>query len=232
MDVVRRRARELCRAALDRGEPVAWFDELYREAEEGRAVVPWADLRPNPHIVAWLDAHPVAIASNKPRVLDVGGGLGDDAEELARRGFTVTSFDVAETAVRRARARFAESCVTREVANLLSPPAHFARGFDLVVEAYTLQVLPPAERARAAVQLVDFVAPEGGLLVIARGRDPGDDPGAMPWPLLREEVESLAQGGLVLRTFEDFLDDEEPASPVRRFRAFFQRASEEDAQRT
>jgi SAM-dependent methyltransferase len=211
----RARARALAEEAIARGEVLAWFEALYREADAGTAVVPWADLVPNPHLVAWLDATP-AIGG---RALDVGTGLGDNAEELARRGMDVLGFDVAATAVARARARFPGSSVRYQVANLLDPPAEWRAAFDLVVETYTLQVLPPPERAIAVRTLRGLVAPGGTLLVIARGREPGEPEGAMPWPLTRPEVEAIAADDLRLATFEDFLDAEDP--PVRRFRAAF-----------
>ena len=89
----RSRARVLARDAIARGEALAWFEALYREADAGTAVVPWADLVPNPHLVNWLDAHPTIGG----RALDVGTGFGDNAEELARRGLAVVAFDVAAT---------------------------------------------------------------------------------------------------------------------------------------
>jgi SAM-dependent methyltransferase len=213
----RTRARTLARDAVARGEPLEWFDALYREADAGTTVVPWADLVPNPHLVAWLAVNPAAGG----RALDVGTGLGDNAEELARRGMTVVAFDVAPTAVAQARARFPGSPVGYCVANLLEPPAEWRAAFDLVAETYTLQVLPPAERRVAAAALRTLVAPGGTLLVIARGREPGEPEGAMPWPLTRAEVEAIGGGDLALVAFEDFLDDEDP--PVRRFRATFRR---------
>lgn len=213
----RTRARTLAQQAIARGEPTAWFETLYREAEGGGAVVPWADLVPNPHLVAWLDAHPVA-----GRALDVGTGLGDNAEELARRGLDVVAFDVAESAVAQARRRFPASRVTWDVADLLAPPAAWRGAFDLVAETYTLQVLPPAARAVAGRALATLVAPGGALLVIARGREPSEPEGAMPWPLTPADVEALAGDVLTLVAFEDFLDDEDP--PVRRFRALFRRS--------
>lgn len=57
--------------------------------------------------------------------------------------------------------------------------------------------------------------------MIARGREPDEPAGDMPWPLTGREVESIAGGGLALASFEDFPDDEAP--PVRRFRATFRR---------
>ena len=82
-------------------------------------------------------------------------------------------------------------------------------------------MLPPLERGAAARALRTLVAPGGTLLVIARGREPAEPEGVMPWPLTRGEVEAIAGDGLTFMTFEDFLDDEDP--PVRRFRATFRR---------
>jgi hypothetical protein len=58
------------------------------------------------------------------------------------------------------------------------------------------------------------------LLVVARGREPEDPPGEMPWPLTRAEVEAIETPELQRVGFDDFLDAEEP--PVRRLRAWFQ----------
>lgn len=206
----RRRARELAREALAAGEPTAWFETLYREAAEGTAVVPWADLVPNPHLVEWLDrARPRA-----GRALDVGCGYGDNAAELARRGFEVTAFDVSPSAVARARERFGDRA-RFEVADAAHPPEAWRGAFDLVVEIYTFQVLPPDARPAVARGLVACLRPGGTLLVVCRGRDEDEPaPEAPPFTLTPGELASI---GLPLRTFEDFVDDEDP--PVRRFRA-------------
>jgi SAM-dependent methyltransferase len=179
--------------------------------------VPWADLAPNPHVVEWLDRE----APPAGRALDVGTGLGDTAEDLARRGFAVVAFDVAATAVEAARRRFPASRIDWQVADLLRAPGEWAGRFDLVVECYTLQVLPPEVRPAAAAALVAAVAPGGRLLVVARGREPHEPRGEMPWPLTRAEVEAIAGREMRLESFEDFMDREDP--PVRRFRASFRR---------
>ena len=196
---------------------MGWFEALYREAADGTTVVPWADRIPNPHLVDWLETHPV----HAGRALDVGTGLGDNAEELARRGFEVVAFDVAPTAINEARARFPHSPVIYCVANLLAPPAAWRQAFDLVAETYTLQVLPPAARRDAIASLRTLVAPGGTLLVIARGREPDAPEGSMPWPLTRAEIEAIATAELGLAEFDDFLDAEDP--PVRRLRTTFRR---------
>jgi SAM-dependent methyltransferase len=205
--------RRLAREALERGEPLAWFEELYLADRETPGVVSWADLVPNPHLVSWLGD-----AAGAGRALVVGSGYGDDAEELARRGWEVTAFDVAPTATAAARERFPGSAVRYETADVLAPPPAWTAAFDLVVEAYTLQVLPPELRAPAAAAIAAFVAPGGRLLVVARGRDAADPPGEMPWPLVPDELRRLF-ASLELERWEDFADDEDP--PVRRLRATY-----------
>jgi SAM-dependent methyltransferase len=213
----RTRARALAAEALARNDAVGWFEPLYAAAARGEATVPWDDRVPNPHVVAWLDRE-----SPPPgRALDVGTGRGDTAEALAVRGHRVVAFDVSPSAIDQARRRFPASAVRWAVADVLSPPAEWDAAFDLVVECYTLQVLPPSARGRVIDALRRFVAPGGTLLVVARGREPDEPAGDMPWPLTRAEVEAVADAGLALVALEDFRDAEEP--PVRRFRATFRR---------
>ena len=216
----RQLARELAQAAIDSGEPLGWFEQLYAQAERsGLSVVPWADLEPNPNLVCWLNREHVN--GEGKRALVVGCGLGDDAEELRRRGFQVTAFDVSPSAITLAAKRFPGSKIEFVAADLFQPPESWARRFDLVHEAYTLQVLPLGLRPKAVSQLTGFVSRDGILLMIARARDEADEPGEMPWPLTYTEIEAATRSGLDRISFEDYLDDERPR--VRRFRAVYKR---------
>ena len=219
MSEARRNAGELARESIAAGDPIGWFEKLYVQAGGDPAAISWADLAPNPNVVDWLDDEQVNGAGC--RALKIGCGLGDDAEELARRGFAVTAFDVSKTAIEWCRRRFSGSPVEYVVADLMNPPNDWARAFDFVQESYTLQVLPQALRDAAIRRVARFVAPGGSLLVVARGREPGDPPGTMPWPLTRDELAGFTRAGLEELSFEDFLDDETP--PVRRFRAVYHR---------
>lgn len=218
----RARARQLAHAAVSRGEPLAWFEELYSQAESaGLSSIPWADLEPNPSLVEWLERE--QIDGQGMRALKVGCGLGDDAEELSRSGFDVVAFDISKSAVTMAKRRFPQSSVSYEVADLFHPP-DWAGRFDLVLESYTLQVLPAALRLKAMTKVASFVAPAGSLLLITRARDSGADPGQMPWPLTRSELGRLQKCGLKETRFEDYVDAEEP--PVRRFRVEYEKPSD------
>ena len=220
-------ARALAHQHLSHGDPLGWFEALYASASANPAAIPWADLKPNPNVVSWLDVRPVPKGR---RALKIGCGLGDDAEELARRGFDVTAFDVSPTAIDWCKRRFPATAVRYVVADLLAAPAAWDGAFDFVLESYTLQVLPPDLRPPAVRSLRRFLAPAGELLLICRGRGAGDGPGQMPWPLTREELDSCAaEAGLCERSFDDFFDGEVP--PVRRFRAVYQSAGDGAARR-
>jgi SAM-dependent methyltransferase len=228
-DANRAYARQLAADSIAAGDPTGWFERLYAAAEQGSATVPWADLTPNPHMVAaladvsGLPDVPVlaglALHPRRERALVVGCGLGDDAEFVASLGFDTVAFDVAPTAITGALKRFPQSTVDYETADLLKLPEAWAGAFDLVVECYTIQVLTGPARREAIRQVARTVAPGGRLLVIARARAEHDDPGTMPWPLTRDEVRSFQRHGLSEVSTVDFFDPEEPT--VRRWRAWF-----------
>jgi SAM-dependent methyltransferase len=215
----RRKAGDLARESLAAGDPVGWFEKLYAQADGDTGAISWADLAPNPNLVAWLDRE--KIEGDGRRALKIGCGLGDDAEELGRRGFLVTAFDVSRTAIDWCRERFPTSKVEYVVHDLLAPRREWEGHFDFVLESYTLQVLPAEVRAAAVPQVARYVAPAGELLVIARGRESNGPPGTMPWPLVRAELDGFTRAGLEETRFEDFLDAETP--PVRRFRVHYRR---------
>lgn len=216
----RTRARALCHEHTLQADPLGWFEPLYREAAGDDSIVPWADLEPNPHLVRWRERSRFELTGR--RCLKIGCGLGDDAEYLAGLGARVTAFDIAPTAIDWCRRRFPNSSVNYQVSDLFAPPEDWIEAFDLVLESYTLQVLPAEIRPRALHHIASTVAPGGTLLIICRGRGPDDPPGTMPWPLLREELQLPPESGLAEVEFEDYLDAESP--PVRRFRAGFLRS--------
>jgi len=207
-------ARDLANRSVGRGDPTGWFEELYRLAETRPEVIPWADEKVNPHLVTWAERN--GIEGRGRRALVVGCGYGDDAEWLANRGFRVLAFDVSPTAISAARRRFPDSRVDYREADVLGLPNEWIRAFDLVFEAYTLQVLPREPRAVAARQIA--ATAKDTLLIVARGRDEDDDPGQMPWPLTRRDLLPIRKQrpDLIQVSFEDYMDDETP--PVRRFR--------------
>jgi 2-polyprenyl-3-methyl-5-hydroxy-6-metoxy-1,4-benzoquinol methylase len=217
----RAKARQLAQEFAQRGDATGWFEELYTQAQGNEQAIHWADMEVNPNLVEWLDHR--NIGGKGKRALVVGCGLGDDAEELARRGFEVVAFDIAPSAIAWCWQRFPQSPVEYVVADVFDPPRGWRGNFDFVLEAYTLQVLPADVRSRAMTGIAGLLARDGTLLVICRGRSPGDPPGELPWPLTTEELEAFKSAGLRQVHFEDYFDQEEP--PKRRFRVEYQRPS-------
>ena len=214
----RDRARRLASEHIERRDATGWFERLYAVAEGDPEAVPWADLKPNPTLRAWLEGGAPAAGRH---ALVVGCGLGDDAELLAERGYTVVAFDISATAIAWARRRFPDSIVQYVCRDALAPTPGWNGTFDLVFEAYTLQVLPPELRATAIRRMAACLRAEGLACVVARGRGERDPIGAMPWPLTRAEMSAFVTAGLREVEFRDFLDDEVP--PVRRFLGLYRK---------
>ena len=212
----RAHARELAREAIARGDVTGWFERLYAESERDGFAISWVDLEPNPYLIEWLRRRTTPPGG---RALVVGCGYGDDAELLAGAGLDVTAFDLAPSAIARCHARFPESTVRYEVADVLHPPADWTRAFDFVFEAYTVQVLPGDARAACARSIGSFVGAGGTLLAVARSRADDGPEGSMPWPLTRAELDAFAVPGLELVHLDEILEPGDP--PVPRFVAEF-----------
>lgn len=201
-------------------DPTRWFEDLYRDAAGDMGKIPWADRRPNRMLVSWLERE--SPRGTGRRCIVVGCGLGDDAELLSRHGYNVVAFDIAPTAIDWAKKRFPSTRVDYRVIDLFNISDGLVGTGDLVFESYTVQALPASFRDQAVSSIASLVRERGQLLLLARGRDADDLlPDRPPYPLTIGDVQSFENHGLRCVSFEDLLDDE--ATPVRRFRALFER---------
>lgn len=199
-----------------------FFDGRYAAAQRDATKIPWEDNQPNPALVAWMNAIAPQQVRCGAQVIVIGCGLGNDARELISRGYDVTAFDISPTAISWAREIDPEHADVYHEVDLLNAPPKWRHRFDLAIEIYTVQSLPPISRVRVLRAMRELLHPHGALLLIARGADrPAAIEDGPPWPLTREELmEAVNAAGLALQgDLHDFLDEESP--PKRRFRGLF-----------
>ena len=157
-----------------------FFDGIYTAAGRNDAAVPWQNAVSRSMVDEWLTGFD---ASQHTNALVVAAGLGDDAAALAARGLDVTAFDRSPAAVDWAAERHAHHDITWATADLFMPPADWRAGFDLVLEVFTIQSIPPDRQAQAAKAIRSLTAAGGRLVVVALVRSPDSDPSGPPWPL-------------------------------------------------
>jgi len=177
-----------------------FFETVYDNAGRDAAMVPWADLRAKDELVAYLNTHPGA----GKRAVDVGCGLGDNAEAMADAGYETLGFDFSPKAIHWAVERFGDGSVDYQIGDLLNLPQHWVGAFDLVHECYTLQSIPPVTLGETIPAVCSLVAPGGTLIVYTRLRDDGSAIDGPPWPLERTSAQSFANHGLVLKSETPF----------------------------
>lgn len=198
---------------------VDFFESVYADAAGDASRVRWAGQRANPALVSWLNAVAPSLVRCGARACVIGCGLGDDAQALIKRGYDVTAFDCSPTAIAWARNRDAENARSYVQADLFNLPAKWRHRFDLVVEIYTIQSLPPEQHEAAMKSIAEVLSPHGHLLLIARAAEEGATGDERPWPLTEDELRRLcnAAGLNVMGDVSIFEDEEDP--PVLRMRA-------------
>lgn len=216
---IREHTKKLAAASLEKGDATGWFDVLYKEAAGDNEHIPWADLEPNMFLRAW--AEKTDLRGDGRKALVVGCGLGDDAKFLFDRGFQVTAFDISETAVEWAKRLHADTSIEFYAADLFAPLRGWSKAFEFVLEVYTIQPLPLEMRPRVIDAIADFVAPEGKLVVVTRGREDDEETIELPWAVSRRDLSQFERNGLRQTQFEEMFGDEE--EPVKRFVVEYQK---------
>jgi SAM-dependent methyltransferase len=209
----RKRTKAIAAEFAERGDPLGWFDALYRESAGDTEKIPWADLEPNKYLREW--AEKTVLRGEGRTALVVGCGLGDDAKFLDDLGFKVTAFDISPTAIDWARRLYKDSAVTFLVADLFDPPKEWYQAFEFVLEIYTIQPLPLEMRPKVIDAIANFVKLDGRLVVITRGREDDEEPVELPFPLSRRDLSRFDANGLRQTDFQIMPGDEDV--PAERF---------------
>lgn len=213
--------KQLATEALEKDQPSAWFEVLYTEAQGDVTQIPWAKLAPHPYLQEWLAHHQPFARGQKALV--IGCGLGDDAEALAKLGFSVTAFDISSTAIAWCQQRFPGSSVNYVVADLFAVPAQWHLGFDFVFECRNIQALPLNVRTKVISSVASLVAVGGKLLLITRVRDKEVEPSGPPWPLSDLELKQFENLGL--QQVQKAVYQESEQLNVKQVRIEYQRSS-------
>jgi len=175
--------------------PNDWFETLYSESNDSGSGVPWANMAPHPIFKKWIDES--SPLENEKTALVIGCGLGDDAIELETKGFKVTAFDVSESAIKLCKKRFPTSKVEFITADLIVGVSDWYMKFNLVLEIFTIQALPPKYEESLIQNISDFVSDNGQLIVItevqSKKRRYENGP---PWLLNNDYIKSFERNGL------------------------------------
>jgi SAM-dependent methyltransferase len=206
-DEKRARTRELAAEFNEKGDPLGWFDALYKESGGDPEKIPWADMAPNRFFKAWAES--TGLKGDGRRAMVIGCGLGDDAQYLHDLGFNVTAFDISPTAIDWAKRVYGDSEIQFKVADLFEPDRDWLGAFDFVLEIYTIQPLPMEIRERAIDAVAAFVAPGGRLLVVTRGREDDEEVEEVPWPLSKRDLSRFAKNGLQELDLQEIWDEED-----------------------
>lgn len=180
---------------IEENKPNDWFETLYSDSNKVGDGVPWANMAPHPLFKDWITKQPNTNDGNTALV--IGCGMGDDAIELELQGFDVTAFDVSNSAIKLCKTRFPNSSVEFIQADLIKGISKWHRKFDLVLEIFTVQALPPKYEKTLIKNITDFVSDNGKLIVITevqQGKRTYQN--GPPWLLNHEYIESIESYGL------------------------------------
>lgn len=206
----RERLRALAAEFEARGDTLGWFEAFYKESAGDIDQIPWADLEPNCYFRAWAES--TGLKGDGRKALVVGCGLGDDAKYLHELGFKVTAFDISPTAIEWAKKLYGDADIEFVTADLFRPPQNWVGGFDFVLEIYTIQPLPLEMRPQVIDAVAAFVAENGKLVVVTRGREDDVEPDILPWPMSRKDLSRFDENGLTQTNFVVMppVDEDEP----------------------
>ncbi len=107
-------------------------------------------------------------------------------------------------------------------ADLFDFPKDRRSEFDFVAEVYTIQALPVDLREKTIDAISRFVAPEGEMVVVTRGRENDEDVDGLPWALSFDDLSRFEKNGLKKINLTEMPGDEDV--PIRRFVVEYKRA--------
>ena len=181
-----------------------WFEEVYDSAKSDFASVPWANLQPKPELMTWLNENP----GDGRSAVEIGCGLGDNADALSSSGWKVTAFDISKSAIDWSKKRFPDTKVQFHCHDLMNLPTEWSQSFELVFECFNLQAFLPGKlRSQAIAATASLVQENGELLLISLLKKAIDIASGPPWPLTPEELFEFKKHGLTMTSVRTELEN-------------------------
>lgn len=156
----------------------SWWEGRYRRGDTG-----WDQGRAAPGVEAAAGFFPPGA-----RVLVPGCGFGHDAAALAAKGFQVEGWDVAPSAVRRARERHVRPGLVFRERDFFAPDGDDAP-FDAIFEHTFLCAVGPAFYEAAAARFARLLRPGGLVFAVLFTDLTEEDP--PPWRIAPATVRAV-----------------------------------------
>ena len=210
-DTARRRLMQGARGRSDRSDPVGWLRDFDSPVARRFRSAVWGERTPNPHLMDWLETHP--IDGSGWQAVMLGNGMAGDAEALSTHGYEVLALDNTADTVERCRQQYRESHVHYQVADLLRPHPAWRHRFDLAYASDTIRAYAGEERLRAFKAIADLVGPFGVVLVSCSGTMLGVNPDELQPSLERWELDGFLFAGLKEETVRAYVDEQDTPEP-------------------
>ena len=163
------------------------------EARYNAGDTPWEKGAPHPALADWLRLNLLP-----GRVLVPGCGAGHDVREIARNPASeVIGFDIAPSAIQRAKSFPATGRESYELGDFLAGDARRLGPFDSIFEHTCFCAIHPSRREDYAREAAGTLRPGGMLVGIFYGNPDNPDPNSPPFRCPTEDVQKL-----FLRDFE------------------------------
>ena len=154
------------------------------EARYNAGDTPWEKGAPHPALVDWLQKNPLP-----GRMLVPGCGAGHDVREISRNpASVVVGFDIAPSAIRRARSFASVGRETFVLGDFLAGDARQIGPFDALFEHTCFCAIHPSRRADYAREAAALLKPGGLLVGIFYGNPDNPDPDSPPFASPFESV--------------------------------------------
>lgn len=172
-------------SAVPKGE----FFERYEKGD-----LPWQIDRPQPEVLRLIEQ-----GKFESPVLDLGCGTGDNALELARRGYRVLGMDVVPEALRRAREKVEKAGVVPPPEYLLGDALKLEESgveAETVLDCALFHIFEDEERPAYVRGLEAVLSPGGRLHILSFSELETREPG--PRRLTKESILRAFGGGWTL----------------------------------